>query len=104
MNTTKQKSTSHVYIGDLLKCKIVTAEGKRLGHLADLQLSAGPEYRVIALFFGRRGWLYRLHVLNPFTSKESHDQTPNSVPWSAIDRIERHAIYLKPGYPKKAED
>lgn len=101
MNTT---STTRVYIGDLLKCKIVTAEGKRIGHLADLQLSEGPKYQVVALFFGRRGWLYRLHVLNPFTFKEHHHHKPYKVPWEAVDRIERHTIHLKPGYPQEAEN
>jgi sporulation protein YlmC with PRC-barrel domain len=51
------------FIGDLLTRKIVTAEGLRVGHVADIQLSQGPEYKVVGLIFGKHGWLYRLHVL-----------------------------------------
>ena len=92
-----QAKQSKLYIGNILDKKIVTAEGKTIGHVADIQLSPGPEYIVVALIFGRRGWLFRLHVLNPFASVEKRPREPKTVPWDAIDRIERGAVILKPG-------
>ncbi|MDQ6661265.1 MAG: PRC-barrel domain-containing protein [Chloroflexota bacterium] len=90
-------------MGDLLACKIVTAEGKRLGHIADVELTPGPEYRVTKLLYGQRGWLHRLHVLNPFVDKKSHHK-PDSVPWDAVDRIEGSTVILKPGCEPKPHE
>jgi sporulation protein YlmC with PRC-barrel domain len=102
----KQHQSSITYIGDLLRCKIVTAEGKRLGHVADVQLSTGPEYRIIALLYGELGWLHRLHLLNPVGPRGP--RKPKMVPWEAIDRIEGATVILQPGYMtrsrKKAEN
>ena len=93
-----QVKQSKLYIGNILGKKIVTAEGKIIGHVADIQLFPGPEYSVEALFFGRRGWLFRLHVLHPFASVEKRPRKPETVPWDAIDRIEGGNVILKPGY------
>src|SRR5581483_11626841 len=89
-------------ISDLLGCKIVTAEGKVVGHVADVQLTPGPEYRVTALLFGRRGWLYRLHVLNPLEERSSEPPELDRVSWEAIAHIKHGTIKLKEGYwPEK---
>ena len=88
---------SKLYIGNILGTKIVTAEGKMIGHVADIQLSPGPDYTVVALIFGRRGWLFRLHILNPFSSVEKRPRKPKTVPWDAVDRIEGGSVILKPG-------
>ena len=93
-----QAKQSKLYIGNILGKKIVTAEGKTIGHVADIQLSPAPEYAVVALIFGRRGWLFRLHVLNPFASLEKRNRKPKTVPWDAVDRIEGGIVILKPGY------
>lgn len=96
-----QAKQSKLYIGNILGKKIVSAEGKTIGHVADIQLSPAPGYTVVALIFGRRGWLFRLHVLNPFASAEKRTRKPKTVPWGAIDRIEGGAVILKPGYMLK---
>ena len=62
----RQKPT--IFIGDLLGSKIVTADGRRIGHVVDIQLSRGDEHRATALVYGAHGWLYRWHVLAPFAS------------------------------------
>jgi hypothetical protein len=92
-----QRRSSKMFIGDLLNCKLVTAEGKLLGHIADIQLTPGPEYRIIALLFGRRGWFYRLHMLNPFSSVKM-PYRPRSIPWEAVESYQRPIVRLKPGY------
>ena len=96
-----RRTSSKLFIGDLLDCIIVTSEGKVLGHVADIQLTPGPEYKVIALIFGRRGWLYRLHVLNPFTPAQRRPSKPDAVPWDAVESFNRPIVKLKPGYEMK---
>ena len=85
-----------IKISDLLECKIVTAEGKTVGRVADVQLTPAPEYRITALLFGPRAWLLRLHMLNPFNGRPS-SKPPNRVLWETVDRIEPPTITLKPG-------
>ncbi len=89
-------------ISDLLGCRIVTAEGKVIGHVADVQLTPGPEFRVTALLFGRRSWLYRLHVLNPLAERASAPAELDRVAWEAVAHIKHGTIKLKEGYqPEK---
>jgi sporulation protein YlmC with PRC-barrel domain len=96
-----RRTASKLFIGDLLDCKIVTSEGKVIGHVADVQLTPDRGYKVIALIFGRRGWLYRLHVLNPFSTREPQQARPDTVPWDAVESFERTIVKLKPGHEVK---
>lgn len=82
-------------ISDLLDCRVVTAEGKVLGHVADVQLSPGPDFKVIALMFGMQSWLYRLHVINPFR-KASQPARPKVVLWESVESVGRSVIRMKP--------
>jgi sporulation protein YlmC with PRC-barrel domain len=86
------------FISDLLRCKIVTAEGKRLGHVLDIQLTQGPEYKVTALLYGRSGLFHRLHLLNPFRKQGSAPPKPDTVPWDMIASFENSTVKLKPGF------
>jgi sporulation protein YlmC with PRC-barrel domain len=97
----QQQKSVHLSVSTLLNKKVVTAEGKSLGHVADIQLTPGPQFRVIALFVGPYARLYRLHVLNPFASSPTLPRRPDSVPWEAVDCIEGSTIRLKPGYKHK---
>ena len=85
------------YISKLLSHKIVTAEGKRIGHVADVVLTEEAPYKVRGFLYGESGWEHRLHLLNPF-SKVDHAQTkPDMLPWEHVERIERSTIVLKQG-------
>lgn len=93
---------STLFIGDLLRCKLVTAEGKLVGHVTDIQVSEDSEHRILAFIYGRRGLLYRLHVLNPFGSLEKKEILPDKIPWEMVARISFPVILLKPGaFPGK---
>jgi sporulation protein YlmC with PRC-barrel domain len=86
-------------MGDLLTRKIVTAEGTKVGHVADIQLSKGPEYKIVGLMYGNHGWFYRLHVLNPFGKRKKHPGKSDVVQWEDIDSIDKEGlITLKPRY------
>jgi sporulation protein YlmC with PRC-barrel domain len=85
-----------LFIGDLLRCKLITSEGKLVGHVTDIQLSKDPEYRILAFIYGRRGLLYRLHVLNPFRHMEYEEIPPDRVPWEMVAQITFPVITLKP--------
>jgi len=83
------------YISNLLGHRIVTAEGKRVGHVADIVLTQEAPYKVIGFLYGERGWEHRLHLLNPF-SKVDHAQTKSDIlSWDDVERIERSTIVLK---------
>ena len=89
-----ERDRQKLRISDLLNCKIVTAEGKFVGHVVDIQLTPGPEYRVTALLFGQHAWLHRLHVLDLLNGHSSSPQMPNRVLWETIDRIEHSTVIL----------
>jgi sporulation protein YlmC with PRC-barrel domain len=86
-----------MYIEDLVGSKIVSAEGKHLGHVVDLQFTGGPEYEVSALVFGEPAWLYRYNVLEPFTRTFGISLKPHTVPWASVERFEHFVVTLKPG-------
>ena len=82
----------------MLNHKIVTADGKHIGHVADVVLTKDAPHRVTGFLYGESGWEHRLHLLNPFT-KVDHEQTEaDPLPWEAVDRIEGNTIILKEGY------
>lgn len=96
----KKTSSKHL-VSDLLNSKIVAPDGKVLGHVADIQLTHGPEYRVIGLIYGIRGELFRLHVLNPFGQGSDQDFQPHVIPWSSIESFAQSVVKLKPEYEVK---
>jgi sporulation protein YlmC with PRC-barrel domain len=87
---------SILFIGDLLRCKLVTSEGKLVGHVTDIQVSEDPEHRILAFIYGRRGLLYRLHVLNPFHYSGHAEVLPDKIPWEMVAYIAFPVIILKP--------
>ena len=88
---------STMYIEDLIGSEIVTAEGKHLGHVVDVQVTGGPIYEVTALIFGEVAWLYRYHVLQPFARAFGLHLKPHTVLWDSVERCEHHRVMLKPG-------
>lgn len=92
-----------ILLADLIGSKIVTAEGKRIGRVVDIQISIGPEHEVSALIFGRYAWLYRFHVLRPFARTFGLHHQPQIVPWSAVARFERLVVTLKVGQESRVE-
>ena len=96
-----KKAVTKFFIGDLLNSKIVTPEQKVIGHVADVQLTHDPEYKVIALIFGTHGLLYRLHVLNPFRVTSRKPPRLKAVSWDAVESFEQGTVRLKPGYQVK---
>ena len=88
-------------IEDLVGSKIVTAEGKRVGRVVDVQVTRGPEYEVSALIFGEYAWLYRFHVLRPFAWTFGLRHQPRIVPWDAVGRFEHFVVTLKAGHESR---
>lgn len=91
-----QKRT--IFIADLLGSKILTADGRHVGRVVDIQLTQSEEPRATALVYGSHGWLYRWHVLVPFASKFGLSFEPDIIPWNTVDRFENLTIILKHGY------
>src|SRR5918911_239643 len=84
-------------IEDLVGSKVVTAEGKQVGRVIEVQVTPGPEYRVIALEVGLSAWLARLHLLGRLGALRGTDIKPRTVSWDDVDRYERFTVTLKPG-------
>jgi sporulation protein YlmC with PRC-barrel domain len=75
--------SSPLFISDLLGCKIVTAEGKTLGHVLDIQLTHTPACTIHALLYGHSGLLHHFHMLNPFRNPHANPPPPTTIPWTA---------------------
>ena len=58
----KQVNTTTHRLEELLYKRIITANGKKLGHVFDIQLSRDGEQRVTALMNGQKSLLFRLHM------------------------------------------
>ena len=97
---TSSKNTRNVLVHELIGRKIVTHEGKRVGHIFDVQVSREPEYEVVSLVYGRLAPLYRMHVLYPFAHMFHLHEQPRTVQWSDVASVESHAVRLKPAFHK----
>lgn len=86
-----------LFIGDLLGSKIVTAEGKRIGHVIDIECTSGREQKVTALVFGTHAWLSRWHVAFSWIEKLGGHSEPDKIPWAAVESFESLTVRLKPG-------
>lgn len=94
--TDKTKNATNIHsIEDLLDKKIVAADGKTLGHVIDIQLSRDSRYRVVALMYGYHSLLHRLHVYESVARAFHLHKEPKKIPWEAVERVDRAAIWLK---------
>ena len=100
----KQAKTMTLRLEELLYKKIITSEGKLIGHVFDIQLSREGEFRVTALMYGEKSMLFRLHTHEPFARVYRINQKPKTIPWEVVEKIDHAAIHLKPGYKSKKDD
>lgn len=94
----RQKNTTTRCLTELLNKKIVTADGKTVGHVFDIELSQDGTFRVTALMYGETALLYRLHVYEPVARAFHLKQKPKTIPWKAIDTFDHAVVRLKSGY------
>ena len=90
-----KNSQAPLYISKLLGLPIVTAEGKRIGHVEDIVLTPETPYKVVGLLYGEGGLQHRLHLLNPFTRVKHSPMKPDMIAWDTVERIERSEVRLK---------
>ena len=90
------KERRKIYLSDLLGSKIVTAEGREIGHIVDLRLSS--DYEILTIMYGLSSWYHRLHLINPF--KRTHRQLPmpKEIPWKYVASYDRHMVKLKENF------
>jgi hypothetical protein len=84
-------------IEELVGSKVVMAEGKQVGRVIEVQVTPGPEYRVIGLDVGLSAWLDRLHLLGRLVALRGTALKPRTASWDDVDRYERFTVTLKPG-------
>src|SRR5947199_10747411 len=98
----KQENTTTRKLEELLYKKIITADGKMIGHVFDIQLSRDGEHRVTALMYGTNSLLFRLHTYEPLARVFRLNQKHKTIRWEVVENIDHTAINLKPAYePKK---
>ena len=93
----RPKNITARYLSELLNKKIVTASGKTMGHVFDIELSQDGTFRVTALMYGETALLYRLHILEPVARAFHLKQKPKTIPWKAIDTFDHAVVRLKSG-------
>lgn len=96
-------TTTTIRMEELLGSRIVTSEGKRIGHVIEIQVTRGPVYKVVELLFGRYAWLYHLHILHPLAQAFGWRAEPEHIPWEAVERVEHSTVTLKPGYDTRQQ-
>jgi poly(hydroxyalkanoate) depolymerase family esterase len=84
-------------IEELVGSKVVTAEGKQVGRVIEVQVTPGPEYRVIGFDVGLTAWLERLHLLGRLVALRGTDIKPRTASWDDVVQYERFTVTLKPG-------
>ena len=94
----KQEHLTTRRLEELLNKKIVTADGKILGHVFDIQLSRDGEHRVTALMYGQKSLLYRLHVYEPVVRAFRLKKKPKTIPWEAVEQSDHAVVRLKSSY------
>lgn len=94
----KQENIITRRLEELLNNKIVTADGKTIGHVFDIQLSRDGEHRVTALMYGQKSLLHRLHVYEPVARAFRLKQKPKTIPWEAVENSDHAVVRLKSGY------
>lgn len=94
----KQEKAATRFLEELLNKKIVTADGKTIGHVFDIQLSRDGEHRVTALMYGESSLLYRLHIYEPVARAFRLKHKPQTIPWDAVEHVNRAGVRLKRGY------
>lgn len=100
----KQANTTTHKLKELLYKKIITANGRMIGHVFDIQISRDGQYRVTALMYGQKSLLFRLHTYELFNRVFHFNQKPKTIPWEAVEHFDHAAIYLKAGYELKNAD
>jgi sporulation protein YlmC with PRC-barrel domain len=100
----KQAKTITRNLEELLYKKIITAEGKLIGHVFDIQISRDGEFRITALMYGEKSMLFRLHTHEPFARVFRFNQKPNTISWEEVENIDHAAIHLKSGYRAKKDN
>ena len=85
-----------IWMQELLGSKIVTHDGKKVGHIFDLQVSHNPEYEVVSIVYGRLAMLYRMHVLHPFAHMlHLKSGEPETIAWNQVASREHRKVTLK---------
>ncbi|GCE47038.1 hypothetical protein EI42_00563 [Thermosporothrix hazakensis] len=88
-------------IEEVLDKRIVSTEGKLIGHVLDIQVSkqadksTEPTYTITALLCGRYGLLHRLHVALPFARLLKVRPDTQIVLWEHVLRVEKKAIIVR---------
>ena len=99
-----QEKTTSRNLEELLYKKIITADGKMIGHVFDIQISRDGEFRITTIMYGEKSLLFRLHANEPFARAFRFNRNPKTIPWEDVENIDQTAIHLKSGYEPKKDD
>ena len=97
----KQENTTTRKLEEFLYKKIITADGKIVGHVFDIEVSRDGAFRITALMYGEKSLLFRLHTYEPLARVFRFKQKPNTISWENVEKIDHKVIHLKPEYEPK---
>lgn len=86
-----------IRIAELVGSTVVTADGDRVGRVADLATTRQPPHRVTELVLGPAGWLERLGIARVFGAGPRAARKPYRIPWDAVAAFDGRTVTLKPG-------
>jgi hypothetical protein len=80
----------------LIGAMVVDADGRRLGHVIDLEVDPQNDFRVSALELGRFAWLDRMRIVRPMAHGR-FSRPPRIVAWDDVERFERGRLVCRTG-------
>ena len=86
-----------IRIADLIGSTVVTAEGDRVGRVADILVTRRSPHRVAELDLGTAGWSERLGIDHVFGLGREAVRAPHRIPWDAVAAFDGRTVTLKPG-------
>lgn len=85
-----------IRIGDLIGSTVVTADGQRVGRVADIAVTPRAPYAVTELDLGAAGWLERMGIARLFGVGPHDGREAHRVPWAEVAAFDGRTVTLKP--------
>ena len=86
-----------LHVEDLIGSRVEEANGRLLGHIADVVVKPEAGYRITALELGRIGWIDRFDLVRALGRFVEGHGKPCIVAWTDVSRFDHGTVTLKPG-------
>lgn len=80
----------------LIGARVMSSDGKGLGHVVDLEVDPQKKFEVSGVELGRFGWIDRLRLVRPIAHART-SRPIRTIAWSDVDRLENGRLICRPG-------